>query len=305
METQQNSTNLLPEKPLYHYSSPGGLLGMMESKSIWMSNIRYQNDSKEYDHIFDVLIKLIKEEYPGLDLEQQIAGEKDRELFVPSIFTFSLTEEKDLLSQWRGYCPKGGYCFSFDRTQLNAFVKKFGLSIQKCVYEEAEQKKIIREEVIRFSPKDWEEMNSGSKEKGSEFMYGMKYIRNRLARLAPLLKHHAFAEEVEWRLVKDFDRASPEIRPLEQHPAFSRSKISEVSSEGQFFKFREDMGMLIPYLSLPLVDLADPYQSVTLSEVIIAPGTRHQLAKSSCEAMLNSWGVNCPVNFSSVPYREK
>ena len=305
MEVQKNSTNLLPEEPLYHYSSPGGLLGMMESKSIWMSNIRYQNDSKEYSHISDVLINLIKEECPGLDREQEIISVKDNELFVPTIFTFSLTEEKDLLSQWRGYCPKGGYCFSFDKTQLNELVKRFGLSIQKCVYKEDEQKKIIREEVIRFSPEDWEEMNSGRKEKGWDFMYGMKYLRNRLARLAPLLKHHAFAEEVEWRLVKDFDRASPEIRPLEQHPAFRNSKVSEISNEGQFLKFREDMGMLVPYLSLPLVDLTDPYQSVKLSEIIIAPGTQHQLAKSSCEAMLSSWGVDCPVNSSSVPYREK
>lgn len=305
MEAQHHLANQLPERPLYHYSSPGGLLGMMESKSLWMSNIRYQNDSEEYKHIFSIFKKVMQEEYPGFDFEQQLEDEKSREAFVPPIFTFSLTENKDLLSQWRGYCPKGGYSFSFDRVQLNYFITRFGLSVHQCVYDEDEQKKIIREQVIRFSPEEWEEINSGRKDMGSNFMYGLKYMRNRLASLAPVLKHHAFREEVEWRLIKNFEGSGPDNRLLEQHPAFNYFKANpDVIGEGQFLKFREDKGILIPYLSLPLVDLTDPYQSVKLSEVVIAPGVHQQLAKPSCETMLRSWGVWCPVNFSVAPYRE-
>lgn len=307
METQQHSTNQLPETPLYHYSSPGGLLGMMESKSLWMSNIRYQNDSEEYKHIFGVFKKVIQEEYPRFEFEQQLGDEKSREAFVPPIFTFSLTENKDLLSQWRGYCSKGGYSFGFDKTQLNSFIKRFNLSVHQCVYDEARQKKIIREEVIQFTPQEWEDINSGRKERGSAFMYGLKYMRSRLATLAPILKHHAFEEEVEWRLIKNFEGSGPDNRPLEQHPAFHYFKAnpsSEVTGDGQFLKFREDKGILIPYLSLPLVDLTKPYQSVKLSEVVIAPGVHQQLAKPSCETMLRSWGASCPVNPSVAPYRE-
>lgn len=307
METQQNLTDQLPEKLLYHYSSPGGLLGMMESRSIWMSNIRYQNDSEEYNHIFKVFKKVMEEEYPGFDSKQYFGNEENRGAFVPPIFTFSLTENKDLLSQWRGYCPKGGYSFGFDKDQLNAFIKRFNLSIHQCVYNEDEQRKIIREQVIRFSPQEWEEINTGKKSITSEVIYAMKYIHVRLARFAPVLKHHAFKEEVEWRLIKDFDGNGPDVRPFEQHPAFNYFKAkpkSEAVSDGHFLKFREDKGILIPYLSLPLVDLEDPYQSVKLSEVVIAPSVHQQLAKPACESMLRSWGVWCPVNPSIAPYRE-
>ena len=279
---------------------------MMESRSIWMSNIRYQNDSEEYRHIFNVFKRVVEEEYPGFDYKQQFGDADTRDAFVPPVFTFSLTENKDLLSQWRGYCPKGGYSFGFDRVQLDAFIKRFKLTVHKCVYEEDEQRKIIREQVIQFSPQDWEDIRSGKKQTDSPFMYGLKYMSNRLAVLAPILKYHAFKEEAEWRLVKNFDGSGPEIRPLEQHPAFSYSKAkpaSEMVGEGQFLKFREDRGILVPYLSLPLVDHADLYQSVKLSEIIIAPGVQQQLAKPSCEAMLRSWGVWCPVNLSAAPYR--
>jgi hypothetical protein len=309
MDSQQNPTDQLPEKLLYHYSSPGGLLGMMESKSIWMSNIRYQNDSEEYNHIFKVFKKVIEEEYPGFDSKQYFRSEDDRGAFVPPIFTFSLTENKDLLSQWRGYCPKGGYSFGFNRDQLNVFIKRFNLSIHQCIYNEDAQRKIIREQVIRFSPQEWADINSGRKQTDSAFMYGLKYMWLRLARLAPVLKHHAFEEEVEWRIIKDFEGSGPDSRPLEQHPAFNYFKAkprseTEAMGDGQFLKFREDKGILIPYLSLPLVDLADPYQFVQISEVVIAPGVHQQLAKPACESMLRSWGVWCPVNFSIAPYRE-
>lgn len=293
--------------PLYHYSSPGGLLGMMESKSIWMSNIRYQNDSEEYNHIFKVFKKLIEEEYPEFETRHYLGNQTERELFVPTVFTFSLTENKDLLSQWRGYCPNGGYSFGFDRSQLNDFITRFGLSIHRCIYDEDEQRKAIREQVIRFSPQDWGDIRSGKKQWDSSLIYGSRYMFNRLANLAPVLKHHAFKEEVEWRLIKNFEGSGPENRPLEQHPAFNYFKAkpeAEKSGDGQFLKFREDKGILIPYLSLPLVDLADPYQSVKLSEVVIGPSVRQQLAKPACESMLKSWGVWCPVNPSEAPYRE-
>lgn len=35
-------------RTLYHYTSDSGLLGIIETKSIWATNVRYLNDSKEY-----------------------------------------------------------------------------------------------------------------------------------------------------------------------------------------------------------------------------------------------------------------
>ena len=77
--------NKLPEIPLYHYSSTSGLLGMIKSKSIWMSNIRYQNDIEEYKYIFYLTNEILKTEYNYSD--DQLYNLKDLDYNIPPIFT--------------------------------------------------------------------------------------------------------------------------------------------------------------------------------------------------------------------------
>ncbi len=57
----QNITSRLysdiPGERLYHYSSFNGLLGIVESRSLWASDIRYMNDSAELKHTADLIRK--------------------------------------------------------------------------------------------------------------------------------------------------------------------------------------------------------------------------------------------------------
>lgn len=68
-------------KPLYHYTSQRGLLGILESKKLWMTNILYLNDSSEFIYtwelvkpelskrkkLFEVLRTIGKEKYSNID----------------------------------------------------------------------------------------------------------------------------------------------------------------------------------------------------------------------------------------------
>ena len=47
--------NTRPASFLYHYTSQRGLLGILENKKIWATNIHYLNDSAELYHAIDVL----------------------------------------------------------------------------------------------------------------------------------------------------------------------------------------------------------------------------------------------------------
>ena len=40
---------------LYHYTSQKGLLGILQTKKLWMTNILYLNDSSECIHTIDLL----------------------------------------------------------------------------------------------------------------------------------------------------------------------------------------------------------------------------------------------------------
>lgn len=50
------------QKPLYHYTSQTGLLGIISKKSIWATAINYLNDTLEFEYS----MKLIKEELQWL-----------------------------------------------------------------------------------------------------------------------------------------------------------------------------------------------------------------------------------------------
>lgn len=50
------------EKILYHYTSLEGLMGIIESKSIWATNVLYLNDASELNYS----LKLIEEEIDNL-----------------------------------------------------------------------------------------------------------------------------------------------------------------------------------------------------------------------------------------------
>src|SRR5512133_1541887 len=45
----------IPQGVLYHYTTFSGLLGIVGSRSLWASDIRYMNDSAELKHTADLL----------------------------------------------------------------------------------------------------------------------------------------------------------------------------------------------------------------------------------------------------------
>ena len=45
----------LPDETLYHYTNLKGLLGIVESRVLWASDIRYMNDASELKHTVDLI----------------------------------------------------------------------------------------------------------------------------------------------------------------------------------------------------------------------------------------------------------
>ena len=48
---------------LYHYTNLQGLLGIINSKSIWASNSNYLNDDREFNHLFNLVSDYINVNY--------------------------------------------------------------------------------------------------------------------------------------------------------------------------------------------------------------------------------------------------
>jgi hypothetical protein len=76
-----------------------------------------------------------------------------RKKWNPEVYVASFTEEGDLLSQWRGYCPKGGFSVGFASNLLSDVANKHDSFLLPCIYDFKIQKKLLEELLATYSNK--------------------------------------------------------------------------------------------------------------------------------------------------------
>jgi len=197
-----------PPDRLYHYTSPAGLIGIAKSKSLWATHVKFLNDSKELDFAVDAakyqLSLFIDPTEDGKNF-----SEKEKELFTQmsnhagrastGIYVASLTEERDLLSQWRAYCPDaGGYCIGFSSEQLVSMTKYQRFFLSPCVYGNGNG--IVVEIIYHYLNKFRQQMQDRKLDSKEIKDIGVEFARE-LSRFGAILKHKSFEEEKEWRLI--------------------------------------------------------------------------------------------------------
>ena len=127
-----------PPEYLYHYTSISGLYGIVNSRSLWMTDISYLSDKQEFIYSWILLVEAISES-ESIREDPLLKPYFGRLASLPSIdanvFVFSLSEEADLLSKWRGYCRDGaGYSVGFKSDLLIPFLDKQELLLAPCIY---------------------------------------------------------------------------------------------------------------------------------------------------------------------------
>ncbi len=287
-----------PDKLLYHYTSQAGLLGIIQSRQLWATNLLFLNDSTELNYALKLIQKNITALKPELPSSEHHFFDSMGEDFesinssyaqsLDGIYICSFSENDNQLSQWRGYCPDaGGFSIGFDfRSSLHEVVKEQKFNLVKCVYDESSQELFVRkflneqlrnfhqeQDVFKLSSKAW----------------------NDFLTLAPVLKHPKFEEEREWRLV----------------------------SEPMLFtgvNYRVGKSMLIPYVNINLDNKNEKAPDLKralscISEIWVGPTPHPELSKISLENMLRSEKIfpldesagrpvqKCDVRISGIPYR--
>ncbi len=298
--TSRHYSSKLPSI-LYHYTDLNGLMGIIESKCLWATDIYYLNDFTEMAYAFDFIsgrIKYLMDSFPredrsqmGLrirlpdgvrteyeffeDLEKVISGIKKSPDDYTS-FVCSFSKNGDRLSQWRGYSKgEGGYCIAFDRKKLVELGKgKF--TICECLYRpDKNQKKLVDEIVTKEIQKSFEK---SSKKNGDDSVLVEAMIKFYF--IAPRLKDPAFHEEGEWRF---FQHSSKAFR-------FNMDNI----------KYRKGANALIPFTEF---ELAKEIKKLPIKSITVGPMPHQKLAKRSLERYLDNEGLNCDIKLSPIPYR--
>lgn len=273
---------------LHHYASPDGLIGMVRNKEIWASNIAFLNDSKEVGHAVDYAKNAIenkiqrgglcKSEVEILNSMHGWAGRAAKRYYVASF-----SEDGNLLSQWRAYCPPGGgYSVGVPSAQLLSMAQEQGFTLAPCVYDHRMQSTIVNQLVDHHLNDTVVRMNDGNHD-GELLKQASWRFAQHLTQVACVLKHPAFSEEREWRLISGTVQ--------EPHPQLD---------------FRGSSSRVIPYFHFKLASQANPELAVrdgATFTVIAGPTSERDLASMATQFLLTSLLPGAAFGASDVPYR--
>ncbi len=267
---------------LYHYTDQSGFIGIIENREFWATKIQYLNDENEYKLAIQLSKEYLEELINGTKVKitiekfkyyiDQIKSVSDMHVCV-----CSLSEEGDLLSQWRGYSQKlGGYSIGFNASALEFEANKMGFKLMKCIYDPAEQKRVISELIDN-------ELEKYKKKDSYDFEYcdNIDFFLEQLAMLSPIIKDSNFKEEAEWRLVAGVSFGD--------------------------LNFRPGASMITPYCKISL----GTNMSNLLNNVIIGHTPHTSLAVKATQAFLTNqhppldddFTCKFKVSVSSIPFR--
>ncbi|MDZ4054560.1 MAG: DUF2971 domain-containing protein [Phenylobacterium sp.] len=274
-----------PRSTLYHYTSLRGLMGIVETKTIWASEVKYLNDAEELTHLAtwvrgEIALRLNKAVEPAATIMRQFEGwTRERLTNGHMLFVAAFTEKGNLLSQWRGYCPFGkGVSVGFSPEKILAIASGAGFSLGRCVYDSTTHEKIVAqildgvvEEATRQGP-------SPRKHPSQSYYHVFEELESTILRIGALVKNKAFEEEAEWRLV------SPIIENYVDAP----------------IKYREGASMLIPYME---VQARFGEDGEDLRHVYVGPTPTPNLSMVSVSRYLRRHVRVSEVRNSQSPYR--
>jgi hypothetical protein len=144
-------------KILWHYTDLEGFRGIVDSKKIHSTNVKYLNDKEEFNHALILAKQLLLEMLPLEDanppLVRQLVADTFESIFSVgalcpanlSLFTASFTLHGDQLSQWRGYSRgSAGVSLGFDFSGARRFTAPVTtVTFAPCVYRDNDKEHLL------------------------------------------------------------------------------------------------------------------------------------------------------------------
>lgn len=281
MSLYKNLINQKPEGPIYHYTSLEGIISILSNKCTWATRIQYLNDESEFMHAISLLLTSLpkSQEVTKQSIKKYIEKIKFRldDVANLNLFVLSFSENGDLLSQWRGYCPPGrGYSIGFNYDHLEVQMAKQGFNLRRCIYNKQEKLELINEHISQYMISENDDYNYSDKELDDLAQIFVKQF----ILFAPLLKHHSFLEEKEWRLISDL-----------------------FPQDHKQIKYRPGKSMIVPYFEFYLTEKDE---NLNCYSIIIGPTPHNSIAINSTRYFIKAHGINTikDVSVSEIPYRD-
>ena len=278
---------------LHHYTTAEVLRSIIDSRTIWATDLRYMNDAEELTYPRNLVSKVFADTAAARKRpvsEKLVRSIRERvNWHFYRYFGASFSEEPDLLGQWRGYGEGSRVSIAFDFRWCEPQGYYNGILLSEplllpVVYEPEEQHAVaagIMNDLLDLADEceDPESMSTLSRIGHGAFQ----------SLILPLLsfKNPVWREEREWRMVV-----------LEQQ----LGRADHVTE-----KFRPCSLGIAPYIEVAPLDYAGPFTGrFNIRGVTVGPTPHPDLARAAVEELLLSRGYGAnftPVTNSSIALR--
>jgi hypothetical protein len=283
---------LIPDGPLYHYTTGENFIKIIQSGEIWATQAACLNDTTELIYAADELRRCVEAKMkashnPNIDpiLIRLNEALSDPGAEISPVFVACFSECRDDLSQWRAYSGgEGGYAIQFDPIKLReaGFLPRPDGKIEPKIL-------LVR---VEYDPSNHAAMFDDILKWTEQFFLGLdgakkatveawadefcRYWLDRLSFYAPCIKNPSFKEEKEWRLIYYF-------RP----------------DDLKSMQFRQRQSMMTRHIPLCLK------KPLPITEVLVGPCRHPRLSKIVAGDLLVSGGYDpsTDVTLTRVPYR--
>jgi hypothetical protein len=194
----------MTEDLVYHYTNTAGLLGIIQGRKLWASDIQFLNDAMEINYgvsvIMDKIRSVRKKEDDNLrKVEDELKRTTRPDPQHPTwhLYATCFCDNGDLLSQWRSY-GRDGYAIGFRREWLLGIAEEFDCSKLK------RDKKIF--DRVCYEGGDTHDVPNLAREMSPKFASctnpnESRVLMCRVTQMAAMIKHRTFKEEDESRLL--------------------------------------------------------------------------------------------------------
>jgi DUF2971 family protein len=281
-----------PETIVWHYTTGRGLLGIIESGTIYATQVACLNDSTEIRYALrlyhDALVLLQEKNIADADAHrflgkviETFADDPALPSHAPSrFFVACFSRLEDDLNQWRVYSETGGengYAIGF---RARGLAEPNG-ALLRVNYDKAKHKEVadtVAEATLRFYKDGLQKQRAATPDQWmTEFLAQWDEL---IGRLAPLVKDECFAAEDEFRLVH-------ELNVTEMHA----------------IRFQQKETLLSRHLPLSFpVWMQVRYPMLPIAKVTVGPAKQQHISRISVTALLRQMGYGeIPVEISRRP----
>ncbi len=300
---------------LYHYTDVNGLLGIVQSNTLWATEAAFLSDPVEM-HYSARLIKQVIDDYCAKNPYDLATEQLEHMRMLPThtayndvfrehvgqdvyphrpeeayaIISFSLNDDSILL--WREYADKGnGYALALTRTTLDGKLRSGTMTIgqdfiRRVLYQPEQQTTLINDVLTTFL--------NYYREHNLEFGTVWQALDNELKTLLPVLKSHYYAQENEARY----------IGKMSNMMNWSLPKVADENKsdiEAMDVIFSAESGVVVPLIRMKPID-GGP---IPIQEIVIGPSLNQDMAEIGLRRLCDRYHYpgSIRIKRSEVPYR--